>query len=366
MAAFVERTGLDPERGGTRYLWTDAFALCNLLALARATGERRWSELALVLVERVHGVLGRHRPDDVRRGWLSGLGEEEGAAHPTRSGLRIGKRLPERQPREPFDEQLEWDRDGQYFHYLTKWMHALDQLARATREPRFNRFARELAVTAHARFCFRPRASDPPRMHWKMSIDLTRPLVASMGQHDPLDGFITCVELAATAEELGDTASGPSVETALSDFAAMLERSDLLTADPLGLGGLLSDAYRWLQLLERGSWEDSWGDGGLVERMLAAAREGLVDYAARSELRAPASHRLGFRELGLAIGLATATRHPRLAAFAEYVPLRRHITAFWLDPAHRRSASWTEHLDINEVMLATSLLPEGFLELSRP
>ena len=360
MAGFVERTGVDPERAGSRYLWTDAFALCNLLALARATGEPRWSELALRLVERVHGVLGRHRPDDVRRGWLSGLGEQDGAAHPTRGGLRIGKRLPERQPREPFDERLEWDRDGQYFHYLTKWMHALDQLARATREPLFNRLARELAVTAHVRFCFRPRASEAPRMFWKMSIDLTRPLVASMGQHDPIDGFITCAELAATAEELGDTANEPCVETALSDFAAMLEGSDLRSADPLGLGGLLSDAYRWLQLLERGSWEDA----GLAERMLAAVREGLAYYVARGELRAPTSHRLAFRELGLAIGLATATRHPRLAAFTEYVPLREHIVAFWLDPANRRSTSWTEHLDINEVMLATSLLPDGFLELA--
>ena len=28
-----------------------------------------------------------------------------------------------------------------------------------------------------------------------MSTDLTRPLVPSMGQHDPLDGFVTCNEL---------------------------------------------------------------------------------------------------------------------------------------------------------------------------
>ncbi len=32
-------------------------------------------------------------------------------------------------------------------------------------------------------------------MYWKMSIDLTRPLVSSMGQHDPLDGFITYNEI---------------------------------------------------------------------------------------------------------------------------------------------------------------------------
>ena len=49
--------------------------------------------------------------------------------------------------------------------------------------------------------------------------------------------------------------------------------------------------------------------------------------------------------------------------------LRRHegmcaaIEDFWLDPAHWQLTSWDEHRDINEVMLATSLLPEGFLLL---
>jgi hypothetical protein len=34
--------------------------------------------------------------------------------------LRIGKQLAERRPGERFDERLEWERDGQYFHYLTR------------------------------------------------------------------------------------------------------------------------------------------------------------------------------------------------------------------------------------------------------
>jgi hypothetical protein len=133
----------------------------------------------------VHHVLGRHRADDaLRRGWLSGLGEAEGELHPTRGGLRIGKRLPERPPDAPFDERLEWDRDGQYFHYLTRWMHALDQVARWTREARFNTWARELAEVAHRSFTYGPPGRSGRRMVWKMSIDLAaaRP---SMGQHDP-------------------------------------------------------------------------------------------------------------------------------------------------------------------------------------
>ena len=101
-------TGLSGGRPPRRYLWTDAFAVCNFLGLERATGEVRHRELALRLVDQVHHTLGRHRPDDVRRGWISGLDEHDGQAHPTRGGPRIGKELPERAPGEAFDEGLEW------------------------------------------------------------------------------------------------------------------------------------------------------------------------------------------------------------------------------------------------------------------
>src|SRR4051812_16579576 len=123
MTSFAERTGLSSERQQQRYLWTDAFAVCNYLGLARATEERCHTTLALRLIDRVHHTLGQHQPDDPRAGWISGLDPEQAEAHPTQGGLRIGKKLPERRPDEPLDEQIEWDRDGQYFHYLTRWMH---------------------------------------------------------------------------------------------------------------------------------------------------------------------------------------------------------------------------------------------------
>ncbi len=37
------------------------------------------------------------------------------------------------------------------------------------------------------------------------------------------------------------------------------------------------------------------------------------------------------------------------------------IESFWI--SHREDAGWAEHRDINDVMLATSLLPRGYLEL---
>jgi hypothetical protein len=373
MMRFAERTGLAADLPKQRYLWTDAFAVCNFLGLARSTGEQGYTDLALRLVDQVHHVLGSHRADDSRSGWISGLSEREGEIHPTRGGLRIGKELPERGVAEPFDEQLEWRRDGQYFHYLTKWMHALDQVYRWTGQSRFNTWARELAKVAHDAFAYADRSGR--RMVWKMSIDLSRPLVPSMGQHDPLDGFITCTQLQTTKSMRSSTRSGPSLKEEVADFATMIAGQDWATTDPLGLGGLLADASRVAQLTHLGAFA---GDD-LLDRLLAAALRGLADYARQHDPTDPASRRLAFRELGLAIGLSaveliekeTGTEHRQFSQSAEiqepieglapYVALGSEIKSFWLDPQHRETRTWSEHREINEVMLATSLVPAGFL-----
>jgi hypothetical protein len=377
MDAFAMRTGLTSEQPPRRYLWTDAFAVCNYLGLARASGDPKYTRYARQLVNQVHHVLGRHRDDDSRSGWISGLGDADGEQHPTRGGLRIGKPQPERGTRESYDERSEWDRDGQYFHYLTRWMHALDQVARTTREPVFNTWARELSLAAFDAFTYQPTLpAGPRRMVWKMSIDLSRSLVPSMGQHDPLDGYISNLELQSTAAALRQTAGKSELEAETREYAAMLKRTGLTTADPLGLGGLLIDAWQLQQLMQQGAESDVQ----LLEQLLQAAARGLGQYARDYEREQPTEYRLAFRELGLAIGLHGLERMylaasdktdtaapPRLRAQLEelmqYLPLRDAIEDFWRNPEHQRSASWSEHEDINSVMLATSLVPDGFLDV---
>jgi hypothetical protein len=39
------------------------------------------------------------------------------------------------------------------------------------------------------------------------------------------------------------------------------------------------------------------------------------------------------------------------------------IEKFWLEPQNRIAKTWTEHQDINSVMLATSLAPDAYLKL---
>lgn len=376
MAAFAERTGLEPEGAAPRrYLWTDAFAVCNFLALARRTGDPSHRRSALRLVEQVHRTLGRHRPDDPRDGWISGLPDEEGERHPTRGGLRIGKPLPERAPGERFDERLEWERDGQYFHYLTKWMHALARVAGGADTSEALRWAIELAEAAHDAFAY-TAPDGKRRMSWKMSVDLSRPLVPSMGQHDPLDGWLTFLDLRAAAARTPGAGDLPDLGPRLGDLRRIAEATEWASADPLGLGGLLTDALRLGRRVVRGEADEE----RLLVRLLDASLRSLGAFAGRDPLRGPAAARLAFRELGLAIGFAAVRRLARLLdeepgrlagregvarrveELARHAALGERIEAFWLEPAHRRVASWTDHLDIDEVMLATCLVPEGFLE----
>jgi hypothetical protein len=98
-------------------------------------------------------------------------------------------------------------------------------------------------------------------------------------------------------------------------------------------------------------------------------------------LQLPVDYRLAFRELGLSIGLRAVERLQDLIedepasfeaqsaiaaaveALASYAPLIARIERFWLDPTHQKAESWTAHGDINRVMLATSLAPDGYLRL---
>ena len=380
MDEFAARTGLASKAAAQvrRYLWTDAFAVCNYLALYRQSSREEHLHLALNLVDQVHDTLGRHRDDDPRSGWISGLDEVEGRLHPTAGGLRIGKGMPERLPQEPFDEGVEWERDGQYYHYLTKWMHALCCLSRGIDNPAYSSWAAELAERAHKAFRYTGPEGDK-RMYWKMSIDLSRPQVNSMGHHDPLDGLITCLEIQEETVRSHDDVN-TKLDAVLNDLAEMCRGVNWTTPDPLGLGGLLADSWRLMQLHRVGAQKLL---PGLLQNMLNAALVGLSIFARDNSMHLPAVQRLAFRELGLSIGLQALDRleshvarnpdifrdEPRLIPLLDglkhYLPLLEQIEQFWLDPENRTVSSWRNHVDINTVMLATSLAPEGYLDLTK-
>lgn len=378
MLDFAARTGLSPAVASPRrYLWTDAFAVCNFLELYRRSGDETFKGLALALVEQVHDSLGRHRQDDPRRGWISGLDEAAGRLHPTAGGLRIGKKLNERGEGATFDAALEWERDGQYYHYLTKWMHALNQVSTVIAEPRYNLWAKELARAVHAGFV--ADLGGHKHLHWKMSIDLSRPLVPPMGQHDPLDGLVTFQQLQACGPQAwaGGEVRQPDLSREIRELKEICRGRNWATDDTLGIGCLLCSAWQAAQMTALGYAAPP----ELLHEMLAAALTGLPAVAGQNIPALPAGYRLAFRELGLAIGLHAAERlqglvaeNPALFAGQErlsgllaqlqgYKPFAAALERFWLAERNQEAETWGEHREINMVMLATSLAPDGFLRI---
>lgn len=116
------------------------------------------------------------------------------------------------------------------------------------------------------------------------------------------------------------------------------------------------DAWFVAQLRHRG--EDDLGplEGSLVSASVVGLRALL-----RSRiLERPPAARLPFREIGLALGCHALQRLDAVAA-PPLAALARHIEDTWMAEDHRLLDVWTDHADINAVMLATSLVPDGYL-----
>jgi len=167
--------------------------------------------------------------------------------------------------------------------------------------------------------------------------------------------------------EAGSAVGSVPLQREIQEAVALCRGAAWATDDPLGLGALLIHSYRLAAMLEQGLEGEE-----LLERIVAAAQAGLAAYMRGAPPAEPASRRLAFRELGLAIGLhaveqmltLTAGFHrlsKRLSDLARYVPLAQRIEDFWCAPVNRQASTWLAHGDINTVMLATSLAPAGYL-----
>jgi hypothetical protein len=88
-----------------------------------------------------------------------------------------------------------------------------------------------------------------------------------------------------------------------------------------------------------------------------------LDSSNRNVCSASARQRLQVGGTAKAIGLTAVASldAPLDAELRSSISLRDPIESFWLEPEHRRTRVWKEHADINDVMLATALAPEGFL-----
>lgn len=357
---FLSRTGITNKSGDIkrRYLWTDAFAVQSCFALSNVLNQKDYHNYAQQLIGQVHHILGKHRDDDVRKGWISGLPEEEGKNHPTVNGLRIGKKMPERTKDEVSNQQLEWDRDGQYFHYLTRWFNALLVAFEETEETKYALWAVEL-IQAGEKFLTTNRNSIG--MVWKMNIDLTQPVVESMGAHDPLEALI-CIYRAGNIIPR----EGEKMEQFRSAVKTICRDMNWFTYDPLGIGGLLLSVKRSCDLELQG---EKLPAGIRPEYLFAAARAGLKVFNDQVfESQQSEGFRLAFRECGMVLGVNAlyevrekfAKIDIDINGLKNYLPLTNEISEFWSESSNRSSANWYTHQDINAVMLAASLLAKHY------
>jgi hypothetical protein len=241
--------------------------------------------------------------------------------------MRIGKEK---------DEGRE-DGDGQYFHYLTKWMFALNRMTIATQEPKYNGWAIDLALAVHQHFVAK-QPDGQLRMYWKLSIDMSRPLTESEGNLDPFDGYVTYRIL----QEVNSTYPSKTAKT--EDLKALITQMEKMVSvrstkkremyDPLDNGEALWICH-WFP-------NEEWS-----VRLSKAAADGLNTLYQVGEFHKVPELRLAFREFGTVLGV-------------KCFPDR--LAVEWQERADALAHTWDHELysrdrDITPVMYCSALMP---------
>jgi len=301
----------------SRYLWTDAFGVCNYITLYCETKDQIYLDQADALIKDVHDTLGKDRSLKERLG-------KSTDARPLLGGLRIGK----------VDPEGTSDGDGQYFHYLTKWMYALNKMSAVKNEPKYNEWAVDLAKVAHDGF-IQGANTDRPRMFWKMSIDLSYPHVDSEGNLDPFDGYVTYRSIQE------NTTDPDALKNQIRTFEKMVmsKYPRYRSNDPLDLGEALWIAHFYPS--------EDWS-----RHVAEVSLTSLEHLYGKKYFSMPESRRLAFREFGTTIGVQV---HPMGTTPNSPWPDRvTDLHSFW------RERLYTRDHDITPVMFCTSLNPGAF------
>jgi hypothetical protein len=286
--AWMRRESIWPN--GLRYLWTDAFGVILLVSLYRELRQVAFLDEAEWVVAEVDRVLGRRR------------------------GIRIGE--------EP-------DRDGQYFHYLAMWLHALATLGR--HRPAYRDKGIELVHQIHDPFLVPGRG-----VLWKMKEDLSGPYPGfGLGALDAFDGYVAYRFLDERA-----------LSREIADMRRLIDQTarDLLITQDLGIGMMLWMSHffpeeEWAQLQKRRclrTLESMWIDEGYF------CREPHLPHV-----------KFAFTNYGISVGLQAVDAMPERA---------RRLNAYF---ETYRSGDDYDRAAITHVMACSSHFP-GCLLRDRP
>ncbi|PTB58205.1 hypothetical protein M431DRAFT_110430 [Trichoderma harzianum CBS 226.95] len=315
----------NPGAGGHRgrYLWTDAFGVVNFITLFKETAKPKYLTLAKRLVVTVHDILGRTRDGKKR---LDGATDKE----PLVGGLRIGKL-----------DASGSDGDGQYHHYLTLWMFALNRLSIAAGERDWNDLGIQLARAIHPRFLVHC-LSGGVKMVWKISMDMKSVLVPSEGHLDAATGYVVYKLMQTTASKQGHR--NGVLQQEINDYWNLMSRKGSLSpgTDMLDLGMGLWMCHIWR--------DEPWAIK-FRSKALPKAEE-LLDSSSVMMQRS-ASRRLAFREFGTCVGVSCIDASEKLQDQVE------DLLQFWEKHLDRGDGE-DDLKPISRVMYATGLVVGAF------
>ena len=174
------------------YLWTSSYGLLRMLFLYRKNGIEK--EEIEQYIKRVHSVLGKNAftneklSDTIkfRLEWLKDYDIEilevfKEDIDPLLGSLRIGKH-----------EQNNDEEPGIYLHYTTKWIYALIKASQILQNKIYLFQACNIMLTMSEKNVFPGTNNKYPR---KMDQELQEPLQMTEISHDPLDVFISLLNL---------------------------------------------------------------------------------------------------------------------------------------------------------------------------
>ncbi len=252
MAGFAERTGLSERRDGATSGPTPSRSATSSDSPAQ-TGDARYVQLARQLVDRVHHMLGRHRATIGARAGSAASASATARPTPPAAGCGSASRCPSAGRTSPSTRR--WSGTATASTSTTSRSGCTPSTrSRARPESRsFSLWARELAADRARRLHLRGLPGrNGRRMYWKMSID--SPVRWCLHGTARPAGRLRHLPAAAARPRPGCRVrrrARPRRRDAR--LRGDDRRPAVATGDPLGIGGLLTDASRVEQLMPQGA-----------------------------------------------------------------------------------------------------------------
>ncbi|CEM34200.1 unnamed protein product [Vitrella brassicaformis CCMP3155] len=345
----MPKTEAGPTSQGSqrRYLWTDAFAVCNYVSLAHRAGQEGDGQLramyltmAARLIDTVHASLGTPRSEEYP------MIPSEHNSPSGFKGLRIGKVDPNTDPG--------MRADGMYWHYVDKWLFALLRMYNESDDAKYLNAAVSIVKDIHESFVAKWRGK-PVGLYWKLGVDLkTIPGAEhTAANDDALSAYIVYALIDHHYSKAIPDHQHP-LKREIDELREILKDYPMpmrVSPDPLGVGLKLWKS-QWLTEKEDTRHPHQSAGDTIGQLFLKGGRQ-IIERATD-----PIDEPLPFRLYGLLMGMRVAWRsdEEKRPRFSRGLHLDS-VLSHWekKETGSVASSSRNEHSCINRVMFVSAM-----------